>query len=64
MISNLLERIDKTPESESRRSSQETSDLGGEDDPWNSSDLLTRLDKQKEELKNIAEDKRNQTKSL
>ena len=44
IISNLLERIHNTPESESRKSSKETSDLAGEDDRWNKPDLLTRLD--------------------
>ena len=45
IISNLLERMNNTPEAESRKSSTKTSDLGGEDYPWSNPDLWTRLDK-------------------
>jgi hypothetical protein len=45
VIDNLLEKIRSNPESESRRSSKETSDLAGEDDPWHNPDKLTNLDK-------------------
>ena len=44
VVDNLLEKIRSDPESESRRSSKETSDLAGEDDPWYSHDLLTSFD--------------------
>ena len=44
-VDNLLEKIRSNPESESCKSSKETSNLAGEDDPWHNPDYLTRLDK-------------------
>ena len=44
VVDNLSEKIRSNPESESRRSSKENSDLAGEDTPWHNPDKLINLD--------------------
>ena len=51
VVDNLVEKIRSNSESESRRSSKETADLAGEDDPWHNTDKLKILDEKMYEYK-------------